>query len=715
MSVLGGDTMMRRIAYAGLLFLFLYATAGLTTWADGVILPDEPEHGWLTIVYHDVSIEARDGIVTTRVDQLFRNETGRDLEGRYVFPLPPGAVVSSFTMWVDGVALEAEVLDADEARAIYEDFVRRAIDPALLEYVGRDALSARIFPIPDYGERRIEITYSELLQAEGGVYRYRYPLNTERFSAWPLDRVRLSVDVETSQPLSAVYSPTHQLTVERDGADAAHGVYEETRILPTQDFVLYYGVTAEELGMTLLTYRAPGEDGFFLLIATPPPVLTEAPLPKDLVFVLDRSGSMSGEKIAQAKEALRFILENLNPDDRFALVAFSDYVESEQTALEEVSADAVARAVAWASRLDASGGTDIDQALSVAFPLFEANGRPRFVIFLTDGEATAGETNSVRIAENALEANASDARVFMFGVGYDVNTVLLDQLAEENRGTTTYVLPGENLEVSLSSFYQKIASPVLADTALDVAGIQTFDVFPRVLPDLFRGTQLLVLGRYRESGEVPVTVSGQVAGVATAYTTLQSFPEVDLEDGFLPRLWAGRKIAHLLGQIRLYGESDELVDEVIALSKTYGIITPYTSFLIDDDTLADEEMADALRAAAAPASGAAAVTGAQSLQSLAQAETAPVETDVERLRLVETRTYFFRDGVWTDSAYADEETIRVAVYSDAYFALTELLPWIGPHLAVGERVIIAVGESFLEIAEEGAQTMTSELADILLP
>ncbi|MGB2982695.1 MAG: VIT domain-containing protein, partial [Candidatus Bipolaricaulia bacterium] len=669
---------------------------------------------WLSIVYHDVTVTIRDGIVTTHVDQLFRNETGRDVEGRYIFPLPPGAVVSSFTMWVDGQALEAQVLNADEARAIYEDFVRRAIDPALLEYIGRDALSARIFPIPDGGERRIEITYTELLSAENGVYRYRYPLDTERFSAWPLDRVNISIDVETTSPLAAVYSPTHRMTVERTGAFGATGVYEEHDLLPSHDFLLYYGVSAEELGMTLLTYRTPGEDGFFLLIATPPRVEADAaPLPKDLVFVLDRSGSMSGEKIEQAKEALRFILENLNPDDRFAVVAFSDYVEAYQTGLEPVSPGAVGSAIAWSSRLDATGGTDIDEALSVAFPLFEENDRPRFVIFLTDGEATAGETDPVVIAENALAANLFSARVFVFGVGYDVNTVLLDQLAEENRGTTTYVLPEENLEVSLSAFYRKIASPVLADTELDIAGIDTFDVFPRVLPDLFRGTQLLVLGRYRDEGDGRVTVSGQVEGVSTAYTTLQSFPDIALESSFLPRLWAGRKIAHLLNQIRIYGESDELVNEVIALSKAYGIITPYTSFLIDDEVLADEDMADALRAAAAPQSGATAVGGASAIQKLAQAETVSMGSDAERLRVVKDRTYYLRDGIWTDSTYVDEETIDIVLYSAAYFDLADVVPWIGPHLAVGEHVIIAVGDLFVQICDEGAESLTQEIIDAL--
>jgi Ca-activated chloride channel family protein len=429
--------------------------------------------------------------------------------------------------------------------------------------------------------------------------------------------------------------------------------------------------------------------------------------------VFDRSGSMSGEKIEQAKEALRFILENLNPDDRFAVIAFSDYVEAYEAKLEPVTSDAVSRATAWASRLTATGGTDIDAVLSTAFPLFEPTDRPRFLVFLTDGEATAGETDPVAIAANARTSNTAGARVFVFGVGYDVNTVLLDQLASENRGTTTYVLPGESLEVSLSTFYQKIASPVLADTDLEIVGIDAFDLFPRILPDLFRGSQLLVLGRYRGSGEARITVSGQVEGIPTAFTTLRSFPEVALETAFLPRLWAGRKIAHLLSQIRLYGESDELVDEVIALSKTNGIITPYTSFLVDEGTLDAEEMADAVRAAAAPQSGASAVAGASALQKLAQAETVPAQADVERLRVVGDRTYYLRDGVWTDSAYAGEETIRIAVYSDAYFDLTEILPWIGPHLAVGGRIIIAVGGAFLEVGDGGAESLTPALIETL--
>lgn len=706
---------MQRRTLALILFAVtvLVLTLSTATLADGVILPDHPEHGWLSVVTHDVEVTLRDGVATTHVDQLFRNDSGRDLEGDYVFPLPPGAILSNFTMWVDGEALEAKILDAAEARAIYEDFVRRAIDPALLEYIGRDTLSARIYPIPAGGERRIEITYTELLSAEAGTYRYRYPLDTERFSALPLERVTISVDLETSIPLKAVYSPSHSLELERSSELAATAKFEESNVLPSQDFFLYYTVSATDMGMSLLTYRAPDEDGFFLLILTPPEqTASDRAIPKDLVFVLDTSGSMGGEKIVQAREALRFILDNLNPNDRFAVIAFSDYNEALQTQLTPVTASNISQAKAWVSEINAGGGTNIEEALLLGFSLFEDNARPQFLVFLTDGEPTVGEQDPVTIAANASAANATGARLFTFGVGNNVNTVLLDQLAQENRGTTTYVLPGENLEVSISSFYRKIASPVLADIALEVVGIDVVDIYPVDFPDIFRGAQLLILGRYRGDGDAQVTVSGTALGAQTSYVTDVAFPSVSLETSFLPRLWAGRKISYLLNQIRLYGESDELVESVITLSQRYGIITPYTSFLIDGDNSSYEEAADAVRqTTAAPPTGANAVAASSSLKALSEAET--VQSDVQGVRIVDDRTYFNRNGTWVDSAYDDEETINIAVYSNAYFELSRLIEWIGPHLAIGEKVLIHVGDSFVLLGEDGLEELTDDLVSLL--
>ncbi len=690
---------------AVLVLMFAAKAAG-----DGIILPDDPTRGQLTVVSHDVDVTAHDGLVTTHVDQVFRNSNPYDIEGRYVFPVPADAAVSGFTMWVDGQPLEARLLDADEARDVYEDYVRQAVDPALLEYVGRDTLSARIFPIPAGGERRVEITYSELLAAESGMYRYRYPLDTERFSARALERVRVVADLSASEPIAAVYSPTHELAITRSEARRAVVVYEEEDVLPAQDFVLYYAVTPSAMGMNLLTYRAPGTDAFFLLAVTPPDLGETSTIPKDIVLVLDRSGSMNGEKIDQAKTALRYIVENLNPDDRFAVLSFSDLVSALYPALVPVAPLAVAETTTWIEELKASGGTNIDLALTQALALFEDAERPRFLVFLTDGEPTVGETDPVRIAAHALVANDAGARLFAFGVGYDVNTVLLDQLALENHGTTSYVAPGEDLNLSLSTFYRKIASPVLSDVSVTIDGVVTYDVFPRALPDLFGGTQLLILGRARSLGDAEITVAGQTTLGFRSTTSMVSF-SASMVEPTLPRLWAGRKIAVILDQIRLYGENNELVNEVIALSREYGIITPYTSFLVEGDDLTPEAAADAVYRAAAPASGASAVQASSSLKDLAEDAAAPATT--EAVRVVDDRVYFLRDGVWTDSLYAGESTLAIKAYSAAAFALIDFVPWIGPHLAVGDRLIVRVGAVYVQIAAEGTETLTDDMIGLL--
>jgi Ca-activated chloride channel homolog len=701
--------MSRRTVVVAAVALVLFVAPAL---ADGVILPDDPSRGGLQIVSHDVEVMARDGVVTTRVDQVFRNPNPYEIEGRYLFPIPSGAAVASFALWIDGEVLEARLLGADEARGLYEDYVRRAVDPALLEYVGRDTLSARIYPIPAGGERRIEIVYSELLTADGGLYRYQYPLDTERFSVSPLERVSVSVDLSTSEPLAAVYSPTHEITVARSDARSASIAYAEHDVRPARDFVLYYAASPSALGVTPLAYRAPGEDGTFLLVITPPDLGDTAPLAKDLVLVLDQSGSMNGDKIEQAKRALRYVVENLNPDDRFAVLAFSDRTSTVSPALAPATAEAVNATGAWLDGVRASGGTNLDLALTQALSLFEDSERPRFLVFLTDGEPTVGETDPVRIAAHAVIANDAGVRLFPFGVGYDVNTALLDQLALENHGTTTYVAPGEDLDLALSGFYRKIASPVLSDVTVTIDGVTAYDLFPRELPDLFGGTQLLLLGRYQGSGDARVTLLGQAEDQAKTYEFVVAFPVAAMGEPTLPRLWAGRKIAYLLDEIRLYGESDELVDEVIALSRQYGIITPYTSFLVEEDEMSAEAAADAVYRAASPTSGATAVQGASVLKGLSEAETAPAT--VEAVRVVEDRVYFLKSGVWTDSLYDGETTIDVRVYGEAYFDLVELLSWIAPHLAIGDRLIVRVDDVFVQIGETGLETLPGDVIEQLL-
>ncbi|MBC7236916.1 MAG: hypothetical protein H5T69_13835, partial [Chloroflexi bacterium] len=258
------------------LFLFLFATMTLTAVADGIIVPrprpgrPAPPLRSLAIKYHRVTVTIEDGVATTHVDQVFLNENPQDIEGEYIFPLPEGASISSFALWVDGQRLEAQALDSEEARRIYEEIVRQQRDPALLEYAGRNAFRARIYPIPGYGEKRVELEYSEVLPRDSDLVRYVYPLNTEKFSTRPLEEAAVTVEIRSHSEIKAVYSPSHEVDVRRDGPHEATVSYREKDVVPDRDLLLYYSLGEDDLGVNLISYKPEGEDGYFLLLLSPP-------------------------------------------------------------------------------------------------------------------------------------------------------------------------------------------------------------------------------------------------------------------------------------------------------------------------------------------------------------------------------------------------------------------------------------------------------------
>lgn len=696
----------------GVLFLLVAAAPAR---ADGIIIPEPPwppgpvpKPIWFTIRYHRVTVTIENQVATTRVDQVFVNEHDWEAEGTYIFPLPPGATVSQFVMWVDGKPIEAEVLPADKARAIYEDIVRRRRDPALLEYVGRDVIQARIFPIPPGGERRIQLEYTQVLPLEGGMVRYVYPLNTERFSARPLQEVSIRVDIRSPVPLKTVYSPTHQDQVyihQEDEYRATVG-YEETDVLPDRDFELIYTIGREEVGLNLLTYREPPDDGFFLLLVAPP-FRAERIQPKDVLLVIDVSGSMEGEKLEQAKGALEYVLSHLNPQDRFNVIAFSTGVRSYARGLQPPSE--VPGALEWVRMLPATGGTDIHSALREALSQADRE-RPTVLIFLTDGQPTEGVVEIDRILEAVERAAPQNVRIFPFGVGDDVNTVLLDALAQNHRGAPAYVRPGERIDEAVAAFYAKVQAPLLTDITLDFGDILGEDIYPRPLPDLFASSQLILVGRYRRSGPARIRLVGETEGERREFVYEGTFRS-EGGGGFIPRLWAARKIGYLLTQIRLYGERQEWVDAVIDLSVRYGIITPYTSFLIREDVFTEagrEEAAEQLKALpTAPAFGAPAVDLAQEqarLRDMGGVGGAPMPQEAAQVvRHVGSKTFFLRDGVWTDAEFDPERMtpVRVQFGSDAYFDLLAARPEWGPYLALGERVVfVAEGTAYAVVGEE---------------
>ena len=580
----------RALPLAFVLALTLALTSAFVAAADGIIIPHPPPDQpipWrdipLAIKYHRVDVTIIDQVATTKVDQVFVNEASYPIEGTYIFPLPEGAAISSFDMWVDGQKLEGKLLGRDEARAIYEDIVRSQRDPALLEYVGRGAFQASIFPIPPGGQRRIELTYSQVLPQTAGLVHYRYPLNTEKFSSAEIEEVAVTVHLADKAPIRAVYSPSHPVEVVREGDRRATVSYEAQNVRPDRDFDLYYSLSSDAVAVNLLSYKPYDEDGFFLLLVTPPVESAGQAVAKDVVLVMDTSGSMDGEKIIQAKAAADYVLDHLGKDDRFNIVAFS--TATRLFSDRPVPAARRDEGHAFVRSLAAAGSTDINRALLEALAGADAE-RPTVLIFLTDGLPTAGEVDPDRIAANIATGAPKSVRLFAFGVGYDVDTVLLDQLSSGQRGISTYVKPEQSIEEEVSGFYAKVSTPVLIDVAATFSGVQVEDIYPYPLPDLFAGNQLVVAGRYRGGGPADLTLRGEVEDESRAYKYRDlAFAERGGQE-FIARLWAQRKIGYLLAQIRLHGVKDELVKEIVTLSSRYGIVTPYTSFLVQEPNMA---------------------------------------------------------------------------------------------------------------------------------
>ena len=564
--------------------LFLLGGISLSR-GDGFIVVERPIYvppshfpfAPLEVTSHHVNVAIDGQVAITSIDQEFYNPNDQRLEGFYMFPVPKGAHIDKFSMEIGGKSVDAELLPADKARGIYEDIVRKMRDPALLEYAGRDLFKVRIFPIEPRSRKPIKISYTELLRSDAGTVTYLYPLSTEKFSARPIKNLSVKIELKSAEPLASIYSPSHKVEIKRDGPNRALIGYEGKDEKPDTDFQLVYSSDTRDVGLRLITYKPDGEDGYFLLLAAPTLGNETKPAPKDVVFVVDTSGSMAGAKLQQAQKALRFCVENLNADDRFEIVRFSTEAEPLFHELVLADSDHRKRANGFVDDFKPIGGTAIADALQSALKVRpDKSDRPFVVIFLTDGLPTVGTRNPEEIVANIKKATG--VRIFSFGIGSDVNTQLLDQIAEGSRAFSQYVLANEDLELKVSNFYTRIKEPALTNLRLDLSGgVRTSKMYPSDLPDLFKGDQLVVAGRYSGAGDVEGKLTGNVGGREQAFTYKLHFDDRKTTDDYVPRLWATRRVGFLLDEIRIHGETAELRDETTELARKYGIVTPYTA------------------------------------------------------------------------------------------------------------------------------------------
>ncbi len=690
-------------------------------------------------------VAVRDQVAVHTLRATFHNPHPAVVEGTYYLEMDANADVSRFTMLCNGKELVAELLDAQKARTIYQNIVRQMRDPALLEYVGSRLLQARIFPIPARGNVTVTVEYTQSLEVNAGLVRINALDAVSRTAEKAIPRVSFKATIESSIPIKSVFSPTHGIDVARTSDRLVKASFEKHGYLPKTWLTLYYTLTPDDIGIHLLTGADDAGKRYVMMTCTPKVAWQDGDrIPKDVVFVLDTSGSMAGEKITQARNALAYCVNRLDPGDRFNLVDFSTEARAYSETLVKAEPERRKGALKYIERLEARGGTAIAEALERGLKMFGAKGDPgrvRILVFLTDGLPTIGERSPDRILSSVKGWNTAGIRAFAFGVGHDVNTRLLDRLAADHGGARDYVAPQEDIEIKVSAFYDKVNAPILTDLAVSVDGVRFFDIYPRKLPDLFRGSQLVLFGRCEGEGKHEVRLTGRVRGEQRTHRAVIDFSNPKLKHDLVPRLWATRKVAYLLDEIRLRGAQQEVVDEVVALAKRYGIVTPYTSYLITEDTPVSmgprrpgepapppaapfdrrraEREAGAVRKAASKAdAGKEAVDAARAMNRLGGAapaaaapsadalSTAPAEQAAEsvarakgidapalrqRIRHVGSKTFYAHHGVWYDSLFkaGDEKDARtIRFLSEEYETLVKEKPGIAKYLAIGGEVYV---------------------------
>lgn len=745
-----------------LLPLFFALSAPLA--AQGLLIGPGPEpvgpppshtgpvrSGGVYIARTKIAADIVDGIATTTIDQIVRNDGGRDAEGTWFLPLPAGAVADAFTMTVGGKEVAGEVLDAGQARSVYESIVRRRRDPGLLEYAGDGMLRARIFPIPAQGEVGVTVRLRQVLQPTGGLYEWSWPLRAASLGDAACGPIGLEVRIRSQTPLSTVVTPHVGAEVRREG-DKAATVSLEGATGDFADLRVLYGLTDQEFGLHLLPFRTAGEPGYFAMLLSPPRTLAEAKVPPRCVqLVVDTSGSMKGDKIQQAKASLQTFLKSLRSEDSFQIITFASSVQRFFEAPRPATAANIDEALRRVAALEAMGGTNIGDALQEALSAVPAGDDgaallPQ-IVFVTDGEATVGVTDPNQILELTKAADKHATRLFALGVGDRIDVRLLDDLVAQHRGARDFVGNQEKIEAKVDALCQKISRPALTDVEVQCEGLDAFDVHPTRTRDLFCGEMMQVVGRYRDSGVHTVRVRGRQNGVAKEYVFEVDFPKLTASYTFVQTLWARQHVATLLDAIRRQGQKPELVDEVKSLATRYGIVTPYTSQLIVEEgmRLAGRDAvtgggfrgpADSVpspgggggAAPSGPTTGGSAGPSTPGLERLGRARTG-FEAIVESKAVTGSDDFYLgatrkaeaqgradREAALVRRAAGrvfvvvgedlveqglpkgwQEQAVAIEAFSAAYFELVQQKPELREVLALGERIVFRDGERIVHV------------------
>lgn len=697
-----------------------------------------------------VTVTLSDGVLHYEVDETFVNHGGRIGEADYVFPLPHDAAFSDLKLSIDGELVSGETMDAQHARSVYEEIVRRQRDPALVEWMGYGMLRTRIFPILPGEAKRVVVRFDQVAEREGDALRIDYTMGgaVGRHPRAIVRNIR-AVDADGADDSAgstftlryparsnygAPYSPTHELTLaSRDGMS----IVTARGDAPALTLLVPAGRASGKPSITLLANGDGRDDGFALINVVPPAASTDV-TPRDITFVLDVSGSMAGSKMEQARAAGRQLLSSLNSRDRFRLIDFSTDVRSFRDGFVQATPSNIRAALSYLASLSAEGSTNISGALSQALRRGDDGDRPdrlEIVLFLTDGQPTIGETRADAIAAEAGQLRGN-ARVFTFGLGGDVNASLLEQLALQGRGTAQFVRPSEDVERAVAVVSQRLANPVATDVRVSSDGVRLSRILPGSPIDVFAGQNIVILARYSGSGSATLHFDGDSPHGAVHWTQRVTFPRNERNNSFIGRLWATQRIGYLSAERRRVGGNPELDNEIRSLGEKFGIPTEFTSYLVQEHARsfpvgmmlsAPVSAGNALSqvvvtgvAASAPAAfeQARKATAQRAATTLAAADAATaagaVDTAGGATRHIGDRTFVLANGIWSDThaaaALKDSSLtkVRVQSFSAAYFRVLDIVPSIKPMLALGDHVIVIGRGVMLEVGPDGVTDLSAQ-------
>jgi len=557
----------------------------------------------------DVGVDILELVATTKMDIALANNSGRIQEAEMIVPVPDGAVLRGFTF--QGAAGEptAEILPKEKARELYNSIVAKLRDPALVEFAGYNLIRTSVFPVPAKGTQKVRLIYEHLLTSDGNRADYMLPRSELLSVSTPWN---ISVRIKSKEKITTVYSPSHKIDTEYPGEGQARVKVAPEAVNEPGALILSYLTGANGLAASLMAYPDPKiGGGYFLLLAAVPPAdeKAEAAVKREVTVVIDRSGSMAGEKIEQARAAALQVVEGLLEGEAFNIIDYSGSVATFAPAPVIKSRKNTEDARHYIRQLRPGGGTNLHDALIEALRQKPTEGMLPIVLFLSDGLPTVGVRSEVGIREAALKANAHKRRIFTFGVGYDVNAPLLNHLARKSRAVSTVVMPGEDVEIKVSQVYRRLSGPVLSEPRIETVAAdgkvttrRVSDLLPAELPDIFEGDKLALLGRYKGDDPLAFTLAGKYRGTRRTFRFKFELKNATTRNSFVPRLWASRKVAFLIEEIRQAGAANgatlatttstvitdpkmkELVDEIVRLSTEFGILTEYTAFLAREGT-----------------------------------------------------------------------------------------------------------------------------------